>query len=101
MTSGRGGTTPRHITWSGATPARAISPLAVPPLAVPPSLLQRARRITRAVPETVVCCQTAAHVWGLKALTTPEAEWPVELLAPGHLAIPGCVTHLTPGAAGG
>ncbi|MFG3440304.1 hypothetical protein ACGF0J_23895 [Nonomuraea sp. NPDC047897] len=72
------------------------------PLLSPATLLDRARRITQAVPQAVVCRQTAAHVWGLQALSqgTAETDWPVELMAPGHLALPGCVTHpATPAAA--
>ncbi len=60
----------------------------------PPSLTQRAGRITRAVPQVVACRQTAAHIWGLQVLPAPEADWPVELTAPRHLVIPGCVTYL-------
>ncbi|MEV5897243.1 endonuclease domain-containing protein [Nonomuraea fuscirosea] len=62
----------------------------------PPSLTQRAARITRALPQVVACRQTAAHIWGLQVLPAPEADWPVELTAPGHLVIPGCVTYLAP-----
>lgn len=62
----------------------------------PPSLTRRAARITRAVPQVVACRQTAAHIWGLQVLPAPEADWPVELIAPGHLVIPGCVTYLAP-----
>ncbi|WP_433515918.1 DUF559 domain-containing protein [Nonomuraea sp. CA-143628] len=62
-----------------------------------PSLLERAQRITRLIPQAVACRRTAAHIWGLHVLSldTPEDDWPVELIAPGHLAIPGCVTHVT------
>lgn len=77
-------------------------PVAVNPILSPATLLDRARRVTRAVPQAVVCRQTAAHVWGLRALSqgTPETDWPVELIAPGHLVLPGCVTHpATPAAA--
>lgn len=61
------------------------------------SLLDRARRVTRAVPRAVACRRTAAHIWGLHPLSTvtPEAAWPVEVIAPAHVAIPGCVTHVT------
>ncbi|MGP3935022.1 hypothetical protein [Nonomuraea sp. KM88] len=64
------------------------------------SLIVRAARITRAVPQAVVCRRTAAHIWGASVLTAPQADWPVELAAPAHLALPGCVTYLTslPGA---
>ncbi|WP_162794755.1 DUF559 domain-containing protein [Nonomuraea lactucae] len=76
-----------------------MNPLHPPsPLLGPPSpLLGRARRVTQAVRHAVVCRQTAAHVWGLHALSqgTPDTDWPVELIAPGHLALPGCVTHVT------
>ncbi|MEU7831130.1 hypothetical protein [Nonomuraea sp. NPDC049129] len=62
-----------------------------------PSLLERAQRITRLIPQAVACRRTAAHIWGLHVLSldTTEDDWPVELIAPGHLAIPGCVTHVT------
>ncbi|MBB6351686.1 DUF559 domain-containing protein [Nonomuraea muscovyensis] len=68
------------------------------PLLSPVTLLDRARHVTRAVPQAVACRQTAAHVWGLHVLSqgTPETDWPVELIAPGHLALPGCVTHPAP-----
>lgn len=59
-------------------------------------MIERARRITRSIPQAIACRQTAAHIWGLSVLSTPEADWPVELTAPGHLAIDGCVTYLTP-----
>ncbi|MEU8320237.1 DUF559 domain-containing protein [Nonomuraea sp. NPDC048881] len=58
------------------------------------SLLGRAERITRSCRQAVVCRQTAAHVWGLSVLSVPEADWPVEVIAPAHLAIPGCVTYV-------
>ncbi|WP_214323478.1 hypothetical protein [Nonomuraea sediminis] len=60
------------------------------------TLLERARRVTRAVPPAVACRRTAAHVWGLRALPcdTPEDDWPVEVVAPACLARPDCVTHL-------
>ncbi|WP_165975174.1 DUF559 domain-containing protein [Nonomuraea deserti] len=61
-----------------------------------PSLTVRAAKITRAVPQAVACRRTAAHIWGVSVLTTPEADWPVELAAPAHLALPGCVTYVTP-----
>ncbi|TDE30095.1 hypothetical protein E1295_41280 [Nonomuraea mesophila] len=60
------------------------------------SLIARAARITRAVPQAVACRRTAAHVWGAGVLTSPEADWPVELAAPAHVALPGCVTYVTP-----
>ncbi|MEV1241495.1 DUF559 domain-containing protein [Nonomuraea sp. NPDC049750] len=62
-----------------------------------PSLLERAQRITRLIPQAVAWRRTAAHIWGLHVLSldTTEDDWPVELIAPGHLAIPGCVTHVT------
>ncbi len=58
------------------------------------SLLDRARRVTRAIPEAVACRRTAARIWGLDSLTsaTAECDWPVELIAPGHLPIPGCAS---------
>ncbi|NUP62941.1 MAG: DUF559 domain-containing protein [Nonomuraea sp.] len=65
-----------------------------PPLPPSSSLIDRAERITRSVPQAVACRQTAAHIWGLNVLSAPEAEWPVELTAPGHLAIPDCVTYV-------
>jgi hypothetical protein len=63
-----------------------------------PSLTERARRITRALPGAVACRQTAAQVGGLSVLTAglPEEDWPVELIASSHLAVPGCVTYLSP-----
>ncbi|MEU7861969.1 hypothetical protein [Nonomuraea sp. NPDC049141] len=61
------------------------------------SLAERARRVTQSVPQAVACRRTAAHVWGLHVLSLDATQdgWPVELIAPGHLAIPGCVTHVT------
>ncbi|MFB9477541.1 DUF559 domain-containing protein [Nonomuraea salmonea] len=59
-------------------------------------LIERARTITMAVPHAVACGQTAAHIWGLQITATPDHEWPVEVIAPTHLAIPGCVTYLIP-----
>ena len=37
-------------------------------------------------------------MWGLSVLTAglPEEDWPVELIASSHLAVPGCVTYLSP-----
>ncbi|MEV0198371.1 DUF559 domain-containing protein [Nonomuraea sp. NPDC050691] len=66
------------------------------PARTPTTLLGRARTVTRAVPQAVACRQTAAHVWGLNALSpgAADADWPVELVAPGHLTLPGCVTHV-------
>lgn len=78
--------TPAALTW---TPA-----CAPPPDSAPLSLVQRARQVTRAVPGAVACRQTAAHIWGLDSITDLEAEWPVELAAPGHVALPGCVTYV-------
>ncbi|GAB2936327.1 hypothetical protein GCM10027203_41810 [Nonomuraea fastidiosa] len=60
------------------------------------SLTERARRITSAIPQAVACGRTAAHIWGLQALTTPESEWPVEVIAPSYLAVADCVTYLAP-----
>jgi hypothetical protein len=59
-----------------------------------PSLLERARQVTRMVPQAVVCRQTAARIWGLHLLGDSEADRPVELIAPSYLALPGCVTHV-------
>ncbi|MEV4107125.1 DUF559 domain-containing protein [Nonomuraea sp. NPDC049695] len=59
-------------------------------------MIERAGRVTRAVPQAVACRRTAAHVWGLDVLEACEADWPIELTAPGHLALPGCVTYLAP-----
>ncbi|MEV4174465.1 DUF559 domain-containing protein [Nonomuraea sp. NPDC049709] len=59
-------------------------------------MIARAGRITCVVPQVVACRQTAAHLWGLQVLPVPEADWPVELTAPDHLAIPGCVTYVAP-----
>ncbi|MEW9556125.1 DUF559 domain-containing protein [Nonomuraea sp. NPDC050783] len=51
--------------------------------------------MTRAIPQAVACRQTAAHVWGLQVLPTPTGDnWPVEVTAPGHLALPDCVTYV-------
>ncbi|PZG15050.1 endonuclease domain-containing protein [Nonomuraea aridisoli] len=66
------------------------------PEAAPPSLIRRTRRVTRAVLQAVACRQTAAHVWGLQVLPVPEADWPVEVVAPGHVALSGCVTYVVP-----
>ncbi|MFI7128332.1 DUF559 domain-containing protein [Nonomuraea sp. NPDC050153] len=62
----------------------------------PPSLAHRTARITRAISQAVACRQTAAHIWGLNVLNTREADWPIELTAPAHLALPGCVTYPAP-----
>ncbi|WP_327589112.1 DUF559 domain-containing protein [Nonomuraea sp. NBC_00507] len=59
-------------------------------------LIDRARRITRAVPQAVVCRQTAAWIWGLNILPAPPDDWPIELTAPSHLAVPDCVTCIAP-----
>lgn len=63
---------------------------------LPASLSDRARLFTGLVPGAVACRQTAAHLWGLNALDcgATEEEWPVELLVPAPLEIPGCATHL-------
>ncbi|GGS73723.1 DUF559 domain-containing protein [Nonomuraea spiralis] len=58
------------------------------------SLLHRAERITRSVRQAVACRQTAAHIWGLSVLSVPEPDWPVEVIAPAHLTVPGCVTYV-------
>ncbi|KAB8193758.1 DUF559 domain-containing protein [Nonomuraea phyllanthi] len=93
---------PWATTLAGGTPTPAGSPtgspVTDPPKGAPSlSLIDRAVRVTRAVPQAVACRQTAAHIWGLSALpATEEADWPVELIAPGHLALPGCVTYLAP-----
>lgn len=52
--------------------------------------------MTRVAPQVAVCRQTAAHIWGVNALSAPEADWPVEVTAAGHLPIPGCVTYVVP-----
>ncbi|MFB4277381.1 DUF559 domain-containing protein [Nonomuraea sp. MTCD27] len=59
-------------------------------------MIARVGRITRVVPQAVASRQTAAHIWGLQVLPIPEADWPVELTASDHLAIPGCVTYVAP-----
>ncbi|MFI6324089.1 endonuclease domain-containing protein [Nonomuraea sp. NPDC050556] len=66
-----------------------------------PPLLTRARLYTTVAPAAVACRRTAAHVWGLSALpfSSSEDDWPVELIVPAPLEIPGCATfveHLTP-----
>ncbi|MEV1167813.1 DUF559 domain-containing protein [Nonomuraea sp. NPDC049784] len=61
-----------------------------------PSPIERAGRATRAVPQVVACRQTAAHIWGLNVLPAAEPDWPIELTAPSHLALPGCVTYTAP-----
>lgn len=59
-------------------------------------LLERARLYTTAAPTAVACRQTAAHVWGLSSLPfgVEEDDWPVELIIPESMEIPGCVTHV-------
>lgn len=64
--------------------------------APPVSLAERTRRVTQSVPQVVACGQTAAHTWGLKILGTSEPDWPIELTAPAHLTLPGCVTYTAP-----
>ncbi|MFI7609693.1 endonuclease domain-containing protein [Nonomuraea terrae] len=44
----------------------------------------------------MACRQTAAHLWGLQAIPGPETDWPVELVAHGHVALSGCVTYVVP-----
>lgn len=61
-----------------------------------PAFTDRARRITRTVPKAVACRQTAAYIWGLDVLPSPQDGWPIELTAPSHLAVPGCVTYVAP-----
>ncbi|MFG1944982.1 hypothetical protein [Nonomuraea sp. NPDC048826] len=56
-------------------------------------LLVRARRVTRALPQAVVCRAAAARVWGVEVLHHPGAGQPLELITPEGLEIPGCVTH--------
>ncbi|NRQ40805.1 hypothetical protein HII36_54725 [Nonomuraea sp. NN258] len=58
-------------------------------------MIVRTRRVTQAIPQAVACRQTAAHIWGLRALTDYEDDWPIELAAPTHLPMPGCITYLT------
>ncbi|RVX44392.1 uncharacterized protein DUF559 [Nonomuraea polychroma] len=60
------------------------------------TVIDRARRITRTVPQAVVCRQSAACIWGVSVLSPPQGDWPIELTAPGHLAVPGCVTYVAP-----
>nr|WP_152992510.1 hypothetical protein [Nonomuraea pusilla] len=66
-----------------------------PPRTPVPSLAARARLITDAVPQAVVCRQAAAHLWGLSVLPCPEPEWPVEIAAPVHLPVPDTITYVT------
>lgn len=79
-------------------PSSPHTPTTSPPPNTSPtrSLLYRARIITRSAPQATISRQTAAHIWGIKTLPTPEEDWPVELTAPRHLAIPGCVTYVVP-----
>lgn len=56
-------------------------------------LLVRARRVTRAVPEAVVCRAAAAQVWGLEVLRPAGTAPALELITPGGVEIPGCVTR--------
>ncbi|HEX4815703.1 MAG TPA: DUF559 domain-containing protein [Nonomuraea sp.] len=58
------------------------------------SLTDRARQITRSIPKAVACRQTAATIWGLDVLPSPQDDWPIELTASSHLAVPGCVTYV-------
>ncbi|MEU7896179.1 hypothetical protein AB0B45_25405 [Nonomuraea sp. NPDC049152] len=46
------------------------------------SLLDRVRLFTGLVPGSTACRRTAAHIWGLNALSESEDEWPVELAVP-------------------
>ena len=61
-------------------------------------LVDRARCVTRCVPQAVACRRTAAHVWGLDPLASaiPAADRPVEIMVPAELAIPGCLVHVMP-----
>ncbi|MGI5273788.1 hypothetical protein ACQEUU_31930 [Nonomuraea sp. CA-218870] len=55
--------------------------------------LVRARRVTRALPQAVVCRAAAARVWGVELLHRPGAGRVLELIAPEGLEIPGWVVH--------
>lgn len=55
-------------------------------------LLVRARRVTRALPQAVVCRAAAARVWGVEVLHSPRGQ-PLELITPEGLEVPGCVTY--------
>ncbi|MFD1936142.1 MULTISPECIES: DUF559 domain-containing protein [Nonomuraea] len=57
------------------------------------SLLDRARLFTGLVPGSTACRRTAAHIWGLNALTECEDEWPVELAMPYPAHVRGCTVH--------
>lgn len=59
-------------------------------------LIDRARCVTRAIPQAVACRRTAAHIWGVDPLAsaTPATGRPVEIIAPGPLTIPGCLIHV-------
>ncbi|MEV4162351.1 hypothetical protein [Nonomuraea dietziae] len=59
------------------------------------SLLDRARLFTAAIPGAIACLRTAAHVWGLNALSESEDGWPVELAVPHPVEVPGCAVHVT------
>ncbi|MFC4112524.1 endonuclease domain-containing protein [Nonomuraea zeae] len=74
---------------------RRYSPLGRPAFK-PPPLTERAARITRSVPQAVVCRQTAAHIWGISLTEGTEEDWPVELIAPTYLALPGSVSYVVP-----
>ncbi|MGI5287246.1 DUF559 domain-containing protein [Nonomuraea polychroma] len=77
-----------HGTLSAACPQPATP-------AMRASLIHRAKRITSTVPQAVVCGQSAACIWGVSALSAQD-DCPIELTAPGHLAISGCVTYVAP-----
>ncbi|GAA2362508.1 hypothetical protein [Nonomuraea africana] len=59
-----------------------------------PSLLDRARLFTGMVSGAAACLRTAAHIWGLDALSESEDAWPVELAVPHPAEVPGCAVHV-------
>ncbi|SET31154.1 DUF559 domain-containing protein [Nonomuraea wenchangensis] len=72
-------------------------PHEAPPRPAEDPLIDRTRQITRSIPQATACRRTAAHIWDLDVLPSHTGDdWPVELIAPGHLTIPGCVTYLAP-----
>ncbi|TXK38571.1 hypothetical protein [Nonomuraea sp. C10] len=56
-------------------------------------LLVQARRVTRAIPEAVVCRASAARVWGVETSHPLGTLQPLELITPEGLDAPGCVTY--------
>ncbi|MBF8186735.1 DUF559 domain-containing protein [Nonomuraea sp. K274] len=82
--------------WERLTPARRRTPGSGDTTTTQRSLIERARAITRSVPQAVACRQTAAHLWGLDVLDVRDADWPIELTASAYLTLTGCVTYVAP-----